>query len=270
MSEKAKEKGQQHQLLAVQSDVKNEYNHVLEEGKVTFQKKADHFLEGHRKLEMFEDSRKQEESAHAQHKEMVDTVPAKLNYMRSAIARRVDHMLQLASTNQVAVADWLVDGVPLGGQDGEKLPAVFLLEMEQVLKDIRQVIEKIPTLAPGVKWVADAQKGEGVYRAQLDEESLRTEKKLRWQEISAATDKHKAQVETWKEDIPVGKYSLEKYSGMITPAAKSRLLAAVSRRMDEVKRARMRANSTEITQRHFAKALLDSIFSELNKEDTED
>ena len=262
-----KDKGQQHQLLAVQSDVKNEYNHILEERKVTFQKKADHFQEGHRKLEMFEESRKQEESAHAQHKEMVSTVPDQLDYMRDAVERRVDHMLQMSATNQVAVADWLIDGVPLGGEDGQKLPAVFLLEMEQILKDIRQVVEKIPTLAPGVKWILDSQKGKGVYCAEFDEESLRTEKKLRWQEVAPATDKHKAQVETWKEDVPIGKYSVGRYSGMITPATKSRLLAAISKRMVEVKKARMRANNTEIVQRRFAKALMDSIFSELDKED---
>lgn len=262
-----KEESQQHQLLAVQSDVKNECGHIMEERKVTFQKKPDHFLGGHRTLEMFDEKRKHEESAHAQHKEMVSTVPDQLDYMRSAVERRVDHMLQMSATNQVAKADWLVDGVPLGGSDGEQLPAVFLLEMEQVLKDIRQVIEKIPTLAPGIKWVSDSQKGKGVYRAETDEESLRTEKKLRWEEISPSTNQHKAQVETWKEDLPIGKYNMKRYSGMITPAAKSRLLAAVSRRLEEVKKARMRANNTKVVSRHIAGALMDSIFSELDKED---
>lgn len=263
----AKDKGQLHQLLAVQGDVKNQYNHIIEERKVTFSKKADHFLEGHRKLEMFDEERKREESAHAQHKEMVSTVPAQVNYMREAIERRVDHMLQTAATNQNASADWLVNGVPLGGSDGEKLPVVFLLEMEQVLKDLEQVIQKIPTLAPGVKWVPDSQKGKGVYRAEFNEESLRSEKKLRWQEVAPATDKHQAQVQTWNEDIPVGKYVMEKYSSMITPAAKSRLLAVIAKRMEELKHARQRANSTEIVQRRVAKSLMDSIFSELDKED---
>jgi hypothetical protein len=256
-----------HQLLAVQGDVKNEYNHVLEERKTTLQKKADHFLEGRRELKMFDAARQEEESAHAQHKEMVSTVPAQLDYMRHAVERRVDHMLQTAATNQTASADWLADGIPLGGEDGQNLPVVFLLEMEQILSDMRQVVEKIPTLAPGVKWIPDPQKGKGVYQAEFDEDSLRTEKKLRWQEVAPSTDKHKAQVETWKEDVPVGKYSLKRWSGMITPAAKSRLLGAISKRMEELKRARMRANNAEIVQRKFAKALMDSILCELDKED---
>ncbi len=262
-----KDKGQLHQLLAVQGDIKNEYKHILDERKVTFQKKADHFQESHRKLEMFDEDRKREESANVRSSEMVSTVFKQVNYMRKTIERRVDHMLQTAATNQNASADWLVDGVPLGGSDGEKLPVVFLLEMEHVLDDIEKVVQVIPTLAPGVKWVIDSQKGEGVYRADAIEESLRTEKKLRWQEVVKGTDKHQAQVEIWKEDVAVGKYLLEKYSSMITPAAKSRLLAVISKRRGELKHARMRANSTEVVKRRVAGALMDSIFSELDKED---
>lgn len=256
--------GKLHELLAVEADVRGEYNRVLEETKNTFHKKPNLFSGMHRSLTMFDQDRKQEEPAGEQHQKLEDTVPSKLEYTLKSVSRKIDHYLQKELTNQAAVADLTVDGFIFGGENkGSALPGTFLLGMETLLKEVREIIEAAPTLAPGIRWEPAPDQGDHVYRASHDEESLRTEKQLRWKEIAPATKEHKAQVETWKDDVPVGRYKLEKFSGMISSAQKSRLLARVDSLMQEVKKARQRSNMTECVSRKIGDEFVNYIFGAL-------
>lgn len=256
--------GKLHELLAVEADIRGEYNRVLEETKVTFNKKPNLFSGMHRSLVMFEEDRKREESAGEQHQKIEDTVPSKLEYTLKTVSRKIDHYLQKESTNQVSVADIVIDGFIFGGdKKGSELPGTFLLGMETLLKEVREVIEASPTLAPGIRWETAPDQGPFVFRASHDEESLRTEKLLRWKETAPATKEHKAQVETWKDDVPVGKYKLEKFSGMISSAQKSKLLARVDTLLQETKKARQRANMTDCVKRTLGDEVMNYILGAL-------
>jgi len=67
-----------HELLAVESDLKNKFHQIAEETAVTFTKKADHFQGALRTLKMVDAAREHEEAAGEVRKELVTTVDDKL------------------------------------------------------------------------------------------------------------------------------------------------------------------------------------------------
>lgn len=231
-----------HELLAVEGDLDGAHKRILEETKTTFTKKAELFLGHHQTLEMFvDDGIKHPEM----HKEIDTTVGKKLKYMESTEKRYFDAMLQKEATNQTAVADLIVDGVTVGTE----FPATFLLGMETRLKHLRGVYEVIPTLQPGISWVKDDLLGEGVYKTELPSEKLKTETSVKPVVMYEATKEHPAQVKEVSEVKNIGKYVVNNWSGMISPAEKSALLGKIDKLIRAFKQARQRANTTEVVNR---------------------
>ena len=144
--------GKLHEILAVESDLEGSARRVMEEATVTFVKKADHLNASYRKLRIFDDLLKDQETE--EHKAMVTTVPDKLGYMLRAVGKHYDASYQKNLANTVAKADLVVNGEVLATE----VPATFLLGLESKLKKLREVYEKIPTLSPGVEWVTDSEK----------------------------------------------------------------------------------------------------------------
>ncbi len=137
--------GKLHELLAVETDLKGTFKRIVEEGIVTFSKKPDHFIGQHKKLEMFDESKQNENLE--EHKELVTTVKDKLDYIQEHVVRYLDVLIQKEKTNQEATDALVVDGKILIAD----VPATCLLNLETELKTIRSYYEAIPTLAPGVK-----------------------------------------------------------------------------------------------------------------------
>lgn len=244
-----------HELLAVESDLDATAKKVMEEAKVTFTKKVDHFIGAHKGLKMFDEQRAQEELAATEHKALVTTVPRKLDYIRKPITRFWDAVLQKDATNQVAYADLVVDGEVLG----EGLPATWLLGMEQKLRSLRAVYEAAPTHAPGVEWIPDPDRGEDVFKAAHPETKDKAEKKLRADVIVPATEHHPAQVRDYTENVKVGVFSVDRWCGTITPARKSEYLERIDKLIRAVKKARVRANNVEVKKVRVASKLFDYI-----------
>jgi hypothetical protein len=155
-----------------------------------------------------------------------------------------DCLLQKEATNQTAVADLVVDGVVLA----QKLPATLLLGWETRIKQIRELYEAIPTLQPGVAWEEDKNQRPGVFRAQNVEKAHKTEQRIQHKILVAADDHHPAQVEKWSEQVPVGIFTQERWSGMVSPAKKAELLEKIDTLLVAVKKARQRANQAEVVQ----------------------
>lgn len=65
--------------------------------------------------------------------------------------------------------------------------------------------------------------------------------------LHPGTDKYPPQVQLITEDIPVGNYSINYFSGMISPWEKSQLIHRVDQVLEAIKKARARANDTEVT-----------------------
>jgi len=256
-----------HELLAALNDLEARSKLVQEEAVNTFTKKTNHFLGGHRRLRMFNEKDAHLESAHEQHQELTTTVGEKLRYIKNDIAKWWDAFLQKEATNQEARADLEIGGEVIA----KDLPAAFFLGMEKELKALRKVYESIPTLQPGIRWKLDdtlsAQDGsKGVYVNDIPNKKLKTKQSVEHKVLVPATKEHPAQIEKWTEQVPVGEFTEEVFSGMITPAQKSRLLKRISMLIAAVKKARMRANSTPIKKLAVGKALFEYIHRENEEE----
>lgn len=254
-----KEKKALHALLAVEPELKGEFDKILTEAKKTFKDKSGHFDAHHRMLKMRDEARSQEEAGFEEHKAMVTTVPKKLEYTGHSFKAYLDAILQKESTNQKACADLVLDGEMML----KDAPATFLLALENKLKFYRALCDDIPTWAPGIDWVADNAAGEGVYKALHPETSLKTEQIIKPQVLYPATKEHPAQVDKISEQVPVGLFTRTRWTGTISPAQKSKLLGAVDNMIREVKQARMKANETPIVEGKIGEKLFNKIMSSL-------
>ncbi|MFE4527145.1 hypothetical protein ACFRMO_08095 [Streptomyces anulatus] len=137
------------------------------------------------------------------------------------------------------------------------VPVPYLLFLEKQLTSLSTFIEKLPVLDPAEEWLWDQDRG--VWRT-APYESIKTKKIPRNHVLSEATPQHKAQVEMYYEDIPIGTWTTVRFSGAM-PAAQVKILAErVQTLRDAVKYAREEANATEIQQQRIAAPLLDYIF----------
>lgn len=241
-----------HELLAVEGDLDGAHKKIIEETKKTFSKKTVLFIGQHRKLEMFvEDGINYPE----EHKKIDTTVSQKLQHMQHTEKRYFDAMLQKEATNQVATADLVVDGVTIG----TGLPATFLLGMETRLKHLRSVYEEIPTLQPGTSWIKDETEGKDIYKTEKPDEKLKTETTVEPVIMYEATKEHPAQIKEMSKVKNVGKYITTTWSGMISPAEKSILLGKIDKLIIAFKKARQRANTTEVIKKTIGKEIFDYI-----------
>jgi len=243
-------------LLAVDRDLASAAKIVVDEATNTFNKKTEHFLGNVKRLELFDESRKQEESGFAEEKMITTTVGQKLEYVSESLIRYVDVLAQKERTNQEAKADVVFDDGSVFLKD---IPATMLLALENHLERWRLMYHSIPTLQPGIEWISDPDQGEGVYKSVNPEIRNKTEKVIRHKVLYDATDKHPAQIEKWTEDAPIGRFINVRWSGMISPAEKSKLLGRIDTLISSIKKARMRANTQEVVKISLGKKIFDYI-----------
>lgn len=242
-----------HELLAVLSDASTAAGAILSETQATFSKRADHFKGQTRAVTFFDEDRASENSVET--KEIVTSVGDKLDYTFARVARYWDALFQMEKTNGEAKADLVVGAVTIA----EDVPATFLLGMETRLKELRNVLLQIPTLAPELSWTPDA--GDpGVY-VSPPQVNFKTEKTLRHKVLYEATDKHPAQIEKWSEDRPVARIETTHRSAMLSPGEKAKLLERTDNLIAAVKKARQRANTVEVINEQIADAMFGYILN---------
>lgn len=248
--------GQLHEVLAVEQDAKSVATKVLDEARKTFKERDSHFMGQVRHYEPLS-----QEDAHMAgddgHKEVTTTVHDKLGYMFQHVSRFIDCRATVDATNQTARADIVLDGKEIA----KDVPGITLLSLEQELKRIRDVLSVLPTLPPGHKWEKDEQQGAHIYRLANPQRKERTTKKIIPQVLYEATDKHPAQVQTVDDVQVVGYYTTDVWSGAITPAEKSDILARTDNLLRAVKQARMRANQATVVNTKLGKTLTDYILN---------
>lgn len=249
--------GKLHEILAVEKDAVQKCNKILTESTDTFSKRQDHFSGLRKKYTAFNEAEQAEEEALSESKELVTTVTKKLEYTLAAVADLIDIKYQKDMANRRAGAD-IVVGEHVIAVD---VPAVTLLMLEDMLKDIRGVVNAIPTLEPGIKWVPVPEMGEGIYSTEKPEVRIRTRKETVYKEVSKATDKHPAQVAAEQRDVHVGKYEETKYSSRISPAEKMHILASIEALTAAVKKARARANEAVVGSEQIGLKLVDFILN---------
>ena len=245
--------GKLHELLAVKKDAKNKSGKIINETRETFSKRQDHFTGLTKKYESFSEELKYQEEELSESKEMVTTVDAKLKYFLKHMVDVMDLDYQTDLTNRIAKADIIVEGIIIATD----VPAVTLLSLEEYLANIRSVVDAIPTLEPGTKWIPCPEMGDHVYQTAMPDVKIRSKKMNVYKEISKATDKHPAQIATETQDVAIGKYIEIKFSGRITPAEKARIMDRLEKLIIGVKKARSRANEETIAEGSIANKLVD-------------
>lgn len=241
-----------HEILAVENDLEKVASNIIAEAKNTFNKKPNLFQGSVKTAEMFDADAP---TMATEVMELTETVPGKLRYVGNAVARWLDVVFQKERTNQIAVADLIVEGIVLA----KDLPATFLLGLETKMKRIRDMYIDIPTLPPGIGWHSDPDQGANVFSTNNPMERFITNKQVKSTVLYEATKEHPAQIDKWTEDVKVGRYLVQTTSGMITPAHKAEILYRVDNLIQSAKAARMRANSAEVRKDSIGKVLMDYI-----------
>ena len=154
-----------------------------------------------------------------------------------ALTRLIDITATLDATNTHAHADIVVDGVTLASD----VPAVTLLALEKQFQDFHTLISKLPVLDPAERWQQSPSMGGW---ETVPSQTFSTKKVPRNHLKAPATDKHPAQVEVYYDDVPVGTWTLVKFSGAIPARRKQELLQRVDKLLEAIKFAREDANNT--------------------------
>jgi hypothetical protein len=235
--------GQLHELLAVESDIKDVFSKIIEETTKTFNSRSSHFQETRKTYHPKDDGDK--DLPDEEFVPMVTTVSDKLSYAKEHFVKLIDVVLQKERSNQKACADVIVempDGTPKTLI--EQAPVIFLVQMENILDRIRKVYLEIPTLDPAKTWKKDETK-DGVWVAD-PVKRVRTKKVPEVIVKYQATKEHPAQTDIVSMDAVVGEWTHSSSSGALSPKQKSQLLDHIDRLLAAVKIARAKANGLEI------------------------
>lgn len=148
----------------------------------------------------------------------------------------------------------------LGNLTIENVPATFLLYMEKQLSDLYTFVEKLPTLDSDKIWLKDENS-----RTYVTDEvkTARTETVTSPVVVTEATDKHPAQWTNVNKIMTRGYWHTRNQSGAMPKPLKAKLLTRITTARDEVKRARSRANDTEVEKKQVASALFDYLFHDM-------
>ena len=244
-----------HELLAAESTVAGNYNTILGETEHVFgQPKS--FLKEIAAKTYFDAADKHLDTSTED--AMKTTVNDRLNWFGKSFTKFMDIQIQKDKTNQSAKADIVLDD---GSTIYKDVPATTLLMMETKLSDVRKVFEKIPTLDAGTKWEFNS--AERLWETH-PAPTFTTKKTFVPLVLAQATDKHPAQVKEGYEDKPVAKVEKTIFSGMITSGAKADLLGRLDALIAAVKKARQRANATDVAEaKKFGEAVFGYIYGDL-------
>jgi hypothetical protein len=245
-----------HELLSVSGNLKTQADKVRTELADTFEKKRHLFGE---KVVSFTPNTEGSVTTVESQSDLQSTVPQELEWIQSHLAKALDVQYQISEANMEARADVVLEhGTTLLAM----IPATQLLELENRLQEIQALVAKVPTLDPAKSFAPDGARGKGVYKAR-EITKPRTKKAVKVLVKYEATKEHPAQTEVYSEDVPVGTILEQEWSGMITPAAKADMLGRCEEVLRAVKRARSRANDTEVdvASKKIGKKILSYIFA---------
>ena len=185
-------------------------------------------------------------------------VQLKIDDILSQIAAAQTRCFDLVATkdwaNTEAKGTVSVDGTVLLAD----VPVTYLLFLEKQLRDVRTIVEKLPTLDLAESWRYDANRG---CWATEPVKTARTKKVPQNHVLAAATDKHPAQVHMFSTDEIVGYWETVKFSGALPADRVNLLLERVEKLQRAVTFAREQANSRQVEDRKVGGVLFDYLFA---------
>ena len=241
-----------HELLAVEASVAGNLQRDIDETLKTFgrpeafrktTKAKVYFAEEDQKLNTTEVT------------EITTTVQDRLKWFSNHAVKFFDLVLQKDKTNQKASADLVVDGVTIA----TAVPATTLLMLESKLQEVRKVLDAAPTLPSTVRWSKD--EAEGLWVTADPVVTFTTKKVTKPVVLYEATKEHPAQVKEASEDVPVAKITQNTWAGLLTATEKATVLARLDTLLQAVKKARQRANTTDVEKANFGNEIFGYLFN---------
>ena len=172
-------------------------------------------------------------------KNLITTVPERLNFTFDAFEALFDHVATRDLTNTTAFADVEVDGTVIL----KHIPVDTLIEGQKLLTQIRELLKEIPTLDGSHDWKPSEKPGVWMLGPVVTYYRTKITKPL---EMAPATKEHKAQIKEITEDVIQGSYFTKYYDGSMTSAAQEALLAECDKLIAAFKEAQKIANSVEV------------------------
>ena len=157
--------------------------------------------------------------------------------------------------NRQAQADLVVDGEVIL----EAVPATLLIFMEKELNDLHTFVDAMPVLDEAKTWHSDP--NARLFRT----DPTRTHKTKKVQRpivLYDATEEHPAQTQLITEDVTVGHWETTYRSGALPVPRKEALLERIDTLRNAVKRARSRANDTEVSKKEIGERLFAWLYRE--------
>lgn len=236
-----------HGVIAVLPSLKGTANQALTSVRTTF-KNRQHQFGGHSKTyKPIEDSGQKEQPEEVP---MTMTVGEELAHFKEQFTPFLDASYQVDITNTRAKADVILDGLEL-----KDIPATFLLQFEKHITAMRQALGEVPVLDQKFNWTPDETLGKGVFRSR-EEITYKSKKQLQSKVLFEGDEHHPPEIEKWQEDVRIGEYTTQRFSGMITVQQKIALFRKLDKLQQAVKKARSQANKEE----HSTDTVADQIF----------
>lgn len=226
--------------LVVRDQLKGQAKKLVGDLMATFEKKRHLFAEVRK---TFTPTKEGATPIVEEQSDIQTTVRGELKWLAQHWAKAIDVARQVEEGNTLARADVVLDNgtVLLTG-----VPATALLELIQRADEIQALIASIPTLDPSKAFKEDPSRAPGIYKAR-EVNKTRTQKVQKHIVVVPPTDHHPAQVAVTSEDVPIGTILEQEWSGMLTPADKSAMLARAEELRRSTRSALQRANAVELT-----------------------
>lgn len=189
-------------------------------------------------------------------REVPTTVFDTLKYVFDIWAKSEDLQYMKNVSNQKAIGELQLGAVTLS------LPVDELMGLENRLLKLRELFHTIPTLDATKTWVPSSVKSD-VWQSAHPEVTTKTEKVTIPVVLYEATEKHPAQVKEISRDDVVGTFTTIQFSGAISSIKKADALTRIDSLIEEVKKARMRANCVEVNQEKIGDVLVNYLLDPL-------
>lgn len=244
--------GKLHELLAVESDKRKTSERLVAESIKTF-KKENLFTGTVKRTEMFDDDAVKVPDEVLK---LETTVNENLDYSLTELVKYWDVVAQKDATNSGAKADVIIDGHVLL----RNVPSTTLLGMEKKLNDLRNLFNSIPTLPPGIDWQIDNTHAlQNVFKSTINTETFKTQKDTEYREMSPATEQHPAQMDKVGVIKTIGRFTTVRWSGMVTPHKKAKMITNLESVLTAFKKARQRANEQDTVDIKIGESIVDFI-----------
>jgi hypothetical protein len=181
------------------------------------------------------------------------TVGESINKAADLIGSVMDAVATQDYANTQARASVTVDGTVVL----DNVPVTYLMYLEKQLQDVETFVQALPVLDIAQRWNFD--QNQGLYVSEPTK-AQRTKKVLKHKVLYEATKEHPAQIEKWNEDVAVGIWTTQKFSGAMSQVDKAKALKRIKDLQEAVKYAREAANAISIEQVKVGEKIFDYLF----------